>query len=409
VSAVSTELRRSLEEQLAPERLCRDPHPTYARLREEAPVYRSESRDGWLVSRYADVKRVLDAPASFSSADRVRPRFEHMPMWPTLNRIYGGFQGFFWSDPPEYTRHRKQVGDAFRPRLRGIDEQVARIVDELLDAVLPRGELDVISELAYVLPSTVVFEMLGIPHEHRAAFRSWSQGMLNLANPGEEAARTAMSSMDEAIAWLRGLLEERRERPQADMISELARDLPPLDEMSDEQVRMTVVTLIQFLLAGHETTTNLIGSGLYALLQHPDQLELLRREPELIDTAVEELLRWEPPLSVLSRRAVGDLELHGHAIRRDELVIVVLPAANRDPRQFPEPERLDVRRRPNRHLSFGHNLHFCLGAPLARVEGRIAIATVLERLQGLALAEEPQWNPNAQFRGLEALHVTFEP
>jgi cytochrome P450 len=387
-----------------------DPYPVYRRLRAEAPVYWSDAWNGWIVSRYADVKRVLEQPAIFSSAERMRPRLAALPddLRDTVHRVFGGFSGFFWNDPPGYTEQRASMTRAFRPRLEAIETRVQALVDELLDAVEARGRLDLVAELAHPLPAIVIFEILGVPPEDRQPFKHWCDRLIALANiPDVESAQVAAGAMEEAGAWARGLLEERRAQPRDDMLSELVSGVE-LERLTDAEVRTLVVTLIQFLLAGHETTTSLIGSGVNALLHNPDQLEVLRRSPDAIGTAVEELLRYESPLQYVSRRAACEVELHGKLIRADDTVLVVLGSANRDEAQFATPDELDVMRRPNRHLAFGFNVHFCLGAPLARLEGRIAIETLLRRLPDLRSDDgKPRWQRNAMFRGLETLPLRF--
>jgi pimeloyl-[acyl-carrier protein] synthase len=401
-----------LEAELGSDSFLDDPYPVYRLLRAEAPVYPSEAWNGWLLTRYDDVKRVLEQPDAFSSADRVRPRLEPVlppAVWEALNRLYGRFSGFFWSDPPEYTAHRARWTHGFRPRLACFETRVQELVDGLLDEATARGgAFDLVRDLAHPLPATVVFELLGVPAEDRPRFKAWGDRLIALANlPESRTIDAALHAMDEAGAWARDLLAERRARPRGDMLSDLLADVD-LTAMTDEEVRVLVVTLIQFLLAGHETTTSVIGSGALALLRDPDTREELQRDPELVPAAVEEFLRLESPLQYLTRRAARDVELRGQRIAHDELVLVVLGSANRDEAQFVRPDELDVHRRPNRHLAFGFNVHFCLGAPLARLEARIAFETLLRRFPELRLAGEPRWRRNAMFRALETLPVALD-
>ncbi len=340
--------RGEIESELRADAFHADPYPTYARLRKEAPVHFSESWNGSLVSGYASVKRVLGQPALFSSAERVRVRMESLPAetWEQMDAIYGGFRGFFWSDPPEYTAHRDRVGRAFRPQIGGLADRIGAIVDEAIDDVADAGTMDVIRDLAFPLPATVIFEVLGIPLADRDLFRGWAEDMIQLARIIDTpTARQAMESMDRAVGWVRTLLAARG----CDMPGDLIRALtggPPVDELSDRDARAAAVTLIQFLLAGHETTTNLIGNGLFTLLSHPDQLAALRADPSLVPRAVEEMLRFESPLQYLTRRATEDVEIEGTAIPRNGLVLGLIGAANRDPAQFPDPDVFDVARHP---------------------------------------------------------------
>ena len=388
------------------------PYPAYARLRNAAPVAWSEAWNGWLVTRYDDVKHLLEQPALFSSAERVHPRMRHLPdeVWEAMQEVYGGFAGFFWSDPPEYTDHRAMWTHMFRPRIADMRGRIQSLVDVLLDDVAATGRIDLVRDLARPLPATVILELLGVPLADRPRFRQWTERMILLANVSTlDNVTVAMTSMDQACRWVRALLEERRRAPRDDMLSDLAARLD-LTAMDERELRATVVTLIQFLLAGHETTTSVIGSGLYALLQHPSQLEVLRADSSLVPDAIEELLRFESPLQYLTRRVTDDLELRDQRVRRGDLVLPIIGAANRDPEQFEAPDSLDLRRHPNRHLAFGFNVHFCLGAPLGRLEAQVAIETIITRLVDLRLeGDAPRWRHNAMFRGLESLELSFRP
>jgi cytochrome P450 len=399
-----------LEDELRSATYFEDPYRVYGRLRRECPVYWSESWNGWLVSTYADVKKVLEQPTLFSSADRVRPRMQNLPadVWATMERVYGGFQGFFWSDPPEYTRHRAMVNKTFRPRIVDLAPRLVELVDSAIDAKADAGSMDVIADLAHPLPATVVFEILGIPPEDRELFRGWTTDMIKLAKlVDRETVSDAIAGMDAACGWMRDLLLERRQHPQDDMLSVFA-GKTGLAELPETAFRTTVVTVIQFLLAGHETTTNLIGNGLLALLERPECVRRLLDDPSAVEPAIEEMLRFDSPLQYLTRRATASIEGGGESISDDEMVIPILGSANRDGRQFPDPDRFDLDRRPNRHLAFGFNIHFCLGAPLARLEAQIVFSRLLVRLRGLRLDGDPVWRSNPMFRGLESLPVVFD-
>jgi len=387
-----------------------DPYGVYERLRRERPVYWSPSWRGWLVTRYDDVRSILDRPREFSSADRVRARMGGLPpeIWAAMEQIYGGFRGFFWSDPPEYTAHRTRANAALRPRIADIAPRVLALVDEAIDSFSAAGSADIIAALAYPLPATVIFEILGIPPQERDRFRTWSTDMIKLAKLATaENATTAMAGMDAACAWMRELLEQRRSRPQGDLLSVLAADTG-LTDMADADFRVTVVTLIQFLLAGHETTTGLIGNGLLSLLERGESMHALTRDAAILRPAIEEMLRFDSPLQYLTRRATSAVELGGQSIEAGELVLPVLGSANRDGSQFPQPDRFDPARRPNRHVAFGHNIHFCLGAPLARLEAQIVFQRLLSRLPGLRRSGEIAWRQNPMFRALDTLPVAFD-
>jgi cytochrome P450 len=376
----------------------RSPYDAYRLLRDDAPVCWSDSLDAWLVARYGDVKSILDSPQAFASSQRVVEPAKPTPEETRLWTAFAGFTGFFWSDPPEYTEHRKAWTSALRPRLDGIAARVRRIVDELLDEAAAKQSFDLVTDLAFPLPATVVFELLGVPLDDRPVFRRIAAGLIALGEP-------AAASMEEASAWLRGFMYERQAEPRDDMLSDLVRLLPPLDELTDQQIRSETVNIVHFLLAGHETTTSAIASGMLALLQRPGDRAAIERD-DVLETAVEEILRYESPLQYVDRRAVGDVELHGRTIAAGQTVKALIGSANRDERQFESPDDFDIRRRPNRHVAFGHNIHFCLGAPLARVEIPIAISSTLRRFPRLRLGLEPadvRWRQSLMFRTIEEL------
>lgn len=387
-----------------------DPYATYRRLREESPVHFSRSWNGFVVSGYGNVKHVLEQPLLFSSANRVRERMRVLPdeVWEQMQSIYGGFEGFFWSDPPEYTVMRESIGRAFRPHVAGIGDRVEEIVDRAIDAVAADGQMEVIRDVALPLPATVIFEILGIAQDDRDRFRGWAEEMIQLARILDpETAARALAGMDAAVAWVRELLEERTRDARDDLLSALAGEIP-VAEMSDREARIAAVTLIQFMLAGHETTTSLIGNGLMTLLSRPDQACAVAADPARIAVAVEEMLRYESPIQYVTRRAAQAVELEGTRIPAGALVMASIGSANRDPEQFPQADEFDAARRPNRHLAFGFNAHFCLGAPLARLEARIAFERLLGRLDGLELIDpQPSWRANPMFRGLVSLPVRF--
>jgi len=271
--------------------------------------------------------------------------------------------------------------------------------------------MDVIADLAYPLPVTVICEMLGVPAGDRDTFRQWSLDIARSLDaillPTDPEVVTRGNAARRALEnYFRGLIAERRTRPQADLLTALIAAEEQGDTLSEGELLATCVLL---LIAGHETTVNLIGNGLLALLRHPDQLRRLRDDPALIQTAVEELLRYDSPVQRSGRIPNTDVEIGGKTIPKGSLVSALIGAANRDPAQFPDPDRLDVGRSDNRHIAFGWGIHFCLGAPLARVEGQIAINTLLRRKSALALAtESPQWRESSALRGLKALPVSLE-
>jgi cytochrome P450 len=303
------------------------------------------------------------------------------------------------------------VAQAFSARrIENMRPRIQQIVDGLLDEVVERGELDVIRDLADPLPGIVIAEMLGVARADQPQFKGWARDFamaldgvgLDELSPRELGLR-AVSEMSD---YLRGVFVERRRAPQDDLISALLAAEEDGQRLTHDEV---IATCFLLLFAGNETTTNLIGNGLLTLLRHPDELARLRAEPALIRTAIEELLRYESPVQLTDRRALAPLEIGGQRIEAGQYVNVFLGAANRDPAAFDEPDRLDLSRRPNRHVAFIHGIHFCLGAPLARTEGQIAIGTVVQRLAQLELVQAvAAWRPLDVFRGLATLPILFQ-
>ncbi len=281
---------------------------------------------------------------------------------------------------------------------------MTEIVTELLDAVAGRSEIDVIESVAYPLPVTIIAEMLGVPAEDRDRFKHWSdEAVRALGSANMDDLRASIRAGRELNAYLEPIAEQRRREPRDDLLSALLAAEEAGDRLSMREVFQTVILL---LVAGNETTTKLIGNGLLALLQHPAQLELLRDQPDLIDGAVEELLRWDGPVHATGRTAIEEFEFQGAHIKKGQMVMVGLAAANRDPARFQDPERLDITRVDNPHLSLGHGVHFCLGASLARLEARTALGALVERYPSMKLAtERPKWGPNVALRGLAELPV----
>lgn len=406
---MSTSCDTALEQyvRLQPESLA-DPYPLFHSLRDEDPVYWSERVDGWVLTGYPAVVAILrdprvssnrhtDARTQLPEAAREQARAlrEH------LSLMMGN------SDPPNHTRLRSLINKAFTPRVvEAMSSRIQALADQLLDAVQGAGRMDVIRDFAYPLPIIVISELLGIPTEDRTQFKHWSDdfiGFIAAGRPSVERAKRAQQSLLAMADYFRDIAALRRRRPQNDLISGLI----TAEEHGQRLSEGELLAMCNSLLAGgHETTTNLFGNGLLALLRHPGQLRELRQTPDLIVGAVEELLRYDSPVQRLERFATQDLELGRHRIRAGQRLWPMLGAANRDPAQFPDPDRLDIRRQPNPHLAFAHGIHFCVGAPLARLEGQIGFATLLRRFQKLELADGAvQWRAILAHRGLESLPV----
>jgi cytochrome P450 PksS len=391
-----------------------DPYPFYARLRAEAPVYRVNIPTGetvWLITRYDDVAMVLNDERFIKNwSQAVTPEQEANQVWARklfrLKWLRWLRLSMLHLDPPDHTRLRALVNKAFTPRLiEQMRERIQRLADMLLDNVQDRGRMDLIRDYALPMPTTIIAEMLGVPVEDRHKFHRWSRALF------ASSTWQLLKAIPNALAllhYVRQIIKKRRAHPRDDLVSALALAEQAGDTLSEEELLAMVVLL---LVAGHETTVNLIGNGALALLEHPEQMEKLRNEPTLIKSAVEELLRYTSPVEMATERyAREDVNVAGVTIRRGEMVSPVLASANRDERQFPNADVLDLGREPNRHLSFGFGTHFCLGASLARLEGQIALGTLLRRVLDLRLrvtTSALRWRPGLITRGLEALPVAF--
>jgi cytochrome P450 len=385
-----------------------DPFPFYKALQEQGPVHPVAMPNGlqaWLVTNYDDVLAAFSDPRLSSSLSDARDPglLEQLPQRGAMQR------SMLRANPPDHTRLRRLVSKVFTARrVAELRPRIQDITDRLLDAVIPAGRADLIEDFALPLPVTVISELLGVPADDRDGFREWTNTMLAQRTGPPDPARMNQA-WDQMRSYLEELLAAKRAQPGDDLLSALtaARD----EEHSLDEEELVAMAFL-LLVAGYITTVNLIGSGVADLLAHPDQLKLLRDDPDLLPGAIEEFLRYDGPVNPgIARFTTEDVEIGGVTIPRGATVLVATAIADRDPAQFPSPHRLDVTRADNAHLAFGHGIHFCLGAPLARLEGQIAIGTVLRRLSDLALAVpfgELQWQV-ASLRGPKHLPVTFTP
>ncbi|WP_371680505.1 cytochrome P450 [Streptomyces sp. NBC_01276] len=384
----------------------RDPYPVYARLRAEGPVHHvltPDRQDVWLVVGHEAGRTAFTDPrlsrdwrrsgdiGKIINTEQDHPALAHMLM----------------ADPPDHTRLRRLVARAFTPRrIETLAPRIQEITDDLLDAMaaLPERRADLVDAFAFPLPMTVICELLGVPELDRGAFRGWSNEMVSRTSPEAEAAAYAQMPR-----YLVGLIEAKRAAPGDDLLSAMIHAVDEGgDSLSpDELIGMCVLLLI----AGHETTVNMIGNGMRALFAHPDQLADLLANPGLLDGAIEEMLRYDGPVETCTDRlALEDVEIGGVVIPAGSAVLIAMADADRDPARFADPDRFDIRRDARGHIAFGHGLHHCLGAPLARLEGRIALRSLLDRFPGLtdgADGDEPAWVPGMLIRGVRELPVRW--
>jgi len=379
-----------------------NPYLFYHRMRNEAPVLLSAGN--WWVTSYAHVMTVLQDRRFGVEPPPGRPQ----PMPPGYERLSEIPPHMLGRNPPDHTRLRGLVSKAFTPRVvEQLRPHIVQIANDLVDQVMPQSEMDLMADFAFHLPAIVIAEMLGVLSADRSQFKDWSnaiiQGMGMDSTPAERQA-----SLDANLAlvnYFDALITTRRASPGDDLITRMLEAEEQGNQLSTGEV---ISSCILLLIAGHETTTNLIGSGTLALLRHPDQLERLRHNPDLMETAIEELLRFESPVQRMMRFANVDLELGGQQVKQGQAVIPMMAAANRDPAAFADPDRLDIARNPNPHVGLGRGIHYCLGAPLARLEAAVAFSILLERLPNLRLTDsQPVWYRGSVIRGLKTLPLQF--
>lgn len=385
-----------------------DPYPVFVRLREERPAFFHEPTGQWVISRYADVdallrdrrlgRSYLHVAGHEEFGQEQEPEFLK-PFWDLIRA------GMLDVEPPTHTRLRRLVSKAFTARMvEGLRPTIRRLAGELAGTLAAKGGGDLLAEVAEPLPVNVIAEMLGVPVADRPLLRPWSAdicGMYEL-NPPEEVQRTAVRAAVEFSDYLRDLARSRRGEPRDDLISALAQVVDEGDRLTEDELIGTCVLLLN---AGHEATVNATGNGWWALFRNPGELERLRGDASLIPTAVEELLRYDTPAPMFERWVLEDITVAGVDIPRGAEVALQFASANRDPAVFTEPDRLDLARDPNPHITFGLGIHYCLGAPLARIELAESLSALLRLAPGLRAVSEPEWKPGFVLRGLQALHV----
>ena len=379
-----------------------DPYPVYAALRERGPVHRSRLMNAWMFSRHADIDTILRDHRRFGND----PRKGRLSRRQRVNLPADEEFTMLFLDPPDHKRLRALVNKAFTPKaVNALEPHIRRLLGSLLDDIDDPSAFDLMQAVAQPLPVIVIAEMLGVPPEDRAQFKVWSDQRARMLEPLIDARERALAGAANKSLndYFRPIIEERRAAPKDDIVSALAQ----AEEEGDRLTELEMLNMMRLLLiAGNETTTNLIGNGVLALLRHPDQLRRLRDDPSLIPSAVDELLRFDSPVQTDFRRALGDCEVNGFPLKKRDNIVLLLGSANRDPDVFENPDTLDVGRGDRSHLSFGRGIHHCIGAPLARLEGRIVLEMLLERFSRISLLDgEPRFRNSIVLRGLESLPV----
>ncbi|HFC12605.1 MAG TPA: cytochrome P450 [Anaerolineae bacterium] len=385
-----------------------NPYPAYARLQREAPIFYWQEFGTWAFVRHADVSAILrDRRFGRNITHRVS---RAQLGWPPERADLKPFldvdrYSLLELEPPDHTRLRGLVQKAFMTRqIERLRPRIAALSHQLIDAMLEKGQCDLLTDFATPIPVQVIAEMLGVPVEMSQALLDWSHamvGMYQMARSAEQE-RAAVQAAQEFVAYLRGYVAQRRNDPRDDLITRLIQVEEAGEKMSEDELISTCILLLN---AGHEATVNVIGNGVLALLRHPEQLAKWRQDPALTPTAIEELLRYDTPLHLFNRWVLEELEFGGQQFKQGQQISLLLGAANRDPAVFDSADTLDLARKPNPHLSFGGGIHYCLGAPLARLELQTALPILLERLPNLRLADQPQFSNSYHFHGLEALQI----
>jgi cytochrome P450 len=395
-----TTSEKALDDSLVSDEFMQDPYPLLRQLREEDPVHWSDSIGGWILTRYDDIVITFKDTAHFSNEGRLAKAVAYLP--PETRAEFKTFESHYQqkslihSDPPDHTRLRALVTKAFNARVvEGMRPRMQEVVNEVFDAAQQAGKLDIINELAIPLPVTVLAEILGVPKADVHLFKDWADGLLafqGVNKPPVHVLRRSQESILGMREYLGDLLKDKLHHPGQDLLSELAAAESEGEKLSETELVNTCITL---LVAGHETTTSLIGNGTWALLNFPDQWQRLKDDPSLLVSAIEEILRFESPVARQPRLMKQDAEMGGKTLRAGEMLFQMLNAANRDPAYFTDPDRFDIGRQKNRHIAFGLGVHFCVGALLARTEGQVVFSTLVARFPNIRLVhEKPDWDPH---------------
>jgi cytochrome P450 len=388
----------NFEELLVSPEFVANPYPLLARLRQEEPVYWSDGIGGWLLTRYDDILISFKQTTHYSNENRLGKAVEYLP--PERRAKFKPFEdhyatkGLLHSDPPDHTRLRALVTREFTVMIvEKMRPRIQEVVDGLLDAAEKNGRMDVVPDLAAALPVQVIAEILGVPPPDRYLIRKWTDHILRFQGvnkPSEADLSRAQDALMEMRAYIKSMINERRRQPCGDLMGKFVAAESEGQRLSEAELINTCVTLFT---AGHETTLSLISNTIYTLLANSDQYELLRHDPGLLESAIEESLRYESPVSRQSRLMKDNTELAGKKLKKGEIVFQMLNAANRDPAYFADPDKFDIQRKKNRHIAFGQGIHFCVGAALSRAESTIAVGTALKRFPNLRLVDDkPDWD-----------------
>jgi cytochrome P450 len=388
----------NFEELLVSPEFVANPYPLLARLRQKEPVYWSDGIGGWLLTRYDDILISFKQTTHYSNENRLGKAVEYLP--PERRAKFKPFEdhyatkGLLHSDPPDHTRLRALVTREFTVMIvEKMRPRIQEVVDGLLDAAEKNGRMDVVPDLAAALPVQVIAEILGVPPPDRYLIRKWTDHILRFQGvnkPSEADLSRAQDALMEMRAYIKSMINERRRQPRGDLMGKFVAAESEGQRLSEAELINTCVTLFT---AGHETTLSLISNTIYTLLANSDQYQLLRHDPGLLESAIEESLRYESPVSRQSRLMKDNTELAGKKLKKGEIVFQMLNAANRDPAYFTDPDKFDIQRQKNRHIAFGQGIHFCVGAALSRTESTIAVGTALKRFPNLRLVDDkPDWD-----------------
>jgi len=392
-----------------------NPYPVYRELRQKAPVYwleESQSKGLWVISRYRDVVKCLRDNRLSSGRGRGSTILKALPE--ADRERFAGFLKFYnlWLlliDPPKHTRLRKLSNRGFSiGNIEKLREYIKSVTGELIHSALLKGRMNFLDDFAYKLPAVIIARLLGCPRDDAQQLVAWSNDiaiLIGLKEISLEILQQIERSYLAITAYFKEHIQRLKKHPEYHVLSSLIAAAEDEEHLTLEELYAQCVVL---LVGGHETTRNLLGNGLYLLFQHPDQFEKLKRDPGLIPSAVEEILRFESPVQFVGRAAIESFEIHDQRIEKDDLIMLMIAAANRDPEIFPNPEVFDIERKPNKHLSFGLGIHYCLGAGLARMQAQIALEQLLSLAPDMTLlTERIEWAPSPVFRGLNALEIAF--